>query len=238
MDDDLKKLEDVLDEKAGEVPQFQELPRKTATRAHWRVGRNAAASILVAGVIVIAGSWGLTNVRNPSRVAVPGGTTTQSPATSDNTCLPADLEASASLQGAAGSVEGFLLMTNEGTTTCTLSGKPVLSLVQTAPESVSSGEPVIVNVVDAAPSWQVNGASQPPGWPVVTLEPGSAAAVSVRWSNACPQVSGQVEWMVSDGNGGTKIVVDPSRTTLVPPCNGASEPSTLEVGPYEPAPPQ
>jgi Protein of unknown function (DUF4232) len=227
MTDDEVRLEEVLRDKASEVPQFQELPAKTAGRAKRRVGRNVAASILVAGFVLIAASWGISNLRSPTQVVPGGSPTSQAPL--GNGCSLPDLTASAKLDGAAGSVEGLLFLTNGGTTSCTLSGRPTILLEPTSGQTLN-GEVVI----NGAPEWKKYGSPEPPGWPVVTLDPDSSASATIRWSNACPQIEGAVRWEITDASG--SVMVDPSRTTLVPPCNGPSEPSTLEVGPYEPVP--
>jgi hypothetical protein len=231
MSDDRERLDEVLRDKASEVPQFQELPEKTAKRAKRRVGRNVASSVIVAGFILIAVSLGVSNLHKPAQVVPGGSTDTGTPTVPGAMCDFANLAAKGNLQGAAGSVEGSIDLTNVGSSSCSLTGRPTVSF-QTAAGDPVTGDPITAE--DGAPWWKKDGASPPPGWPVVTLDPGSSAAVSIRWSNQCPQIDGAVVWTISDGT--SSVQVDPSTTSLVPPCNGSGEPTTLEVGPYEPAP--
>jgi hypothetical protein len=126
-----------------------------------------------------------------------------------------------------GSVEGSIRLTNVGGGTCTLSGRPTVSIFS------STGHDVAPQVTESEPQWQADGAPEPAGWPVVSLQPRSAASVRVRWSNACPQLSGPASWKLDLGNGGGTLDVSGADASFVPPCNGPSEPSTLEVGPFE-----
>jgi len=115
-----------------------------------------------------------------------------------------------------------------GGATCTLTGRPTVSIFS------PSGHEVPFQVIESEPQWKADGASQPEGWPVVSLQPGSTASVRVRWSNACPQLSGPASWQIDLGNGtGTLDVF--SSASFVPPCNGPTQPSTLEVGSFEPS---
>ena len=123
---------------------------------------------------------------------------------------------------------GSIDLTNVGATTCTLTGRPTVTLLS------SSGQELSVQVVNVDPQWQADGKSTPAGWPVVSLRPGSAAAIRVRWSNACPQLSNPASWRVELGDGSGTLDVSGADTTYPPPCNGPAEPSTLEVGPFEP----
>jgi hypothetical protein len=230
MDDDLMKLEHVLRDRAAEVPYLQEVPRHMLVRARRRVARNALSSVAAAALIIIgasAGLAGLGSLRGPDvTLSDPSGV--QSPLSTPS-CGAANLRATAALEGAAGSVLGSIDLTNVGSSTCTLSGRPVLTILS------SAGLEVPVDVVEAVPQWQADGSPTPPGWPVVSLRPGSAATIRVRWSNACPQLSDPALWKVDLGTEGGSVDVSGADATFPPPCNGPSEPSTLEVGPYEPS---
>ena len=92
-----------------------------------------------------------------------------------------------------------------------------------------------VQVTASEPQWKANAAPQPQGWPVVSLQPGSVASVRVRWSNSCPQLSGPVSWKIDLGNGAGTVDASSADASFVPPCNGPTDPSTLEVGPFEPS---
>jgi hypothetical protein len=138
-------------------------------------------------------------------------------------CGPGDLRASAPLQGAAGSVVGAIVVTNTSARPCTLRGRPVVRVF------TASSTELHVQVHDVAPQWQADASPRPAGWPVVRLRPGASAGVRLSWSNACPQLTAQARFHVDVGEG--TIVTGP---TFPPPCNGPTEPSTLEVGPFEP----
>lgn len=227
MDDDLRQLDGVLRDRAAEVPQVQEVPPTMVARARRRVARNALAFVLGAAVIVVGASAGLATLgaQHGPGDAIPGDSGSSARSTA---CAAPDLRAEVSLGGAMGSVEGSIRLTNAGGTTCTLSGRPTVSIVD------SQGAKVALHVTNSEPQWQVDGAPEPAGWPVVSLQPGSAASVRVRWSNPCPQLSGPASWKLDLGDGGGTLDVSAADASLVPPCNGPSEPSTLEVGPFEP----
>ena len=221
MNDDLTKLERSMRDRASEVSPFQKAPGKMLSRARRRVARNALASVVAAGIIVVAASTGLASLRTNRQIPL------TSPTPSTSSCTAADLRATAALQGAAGSVLGSIDLTNLSGKTCTVEGRPVLTLFS------STGPQLSVQVVEVAPQWQADAASPPHGWPVVSLSPGSAAAIRVRWSNPCPQLTAPALWKVDLG--GEKGTLDVSGADAIPPCNGSAEPSTLEVGPFEPS---
>ena len=226
MDDDLNQLEQVLRDRAAEVPHVQDVPPTMLMRARRRVARNAVASVLGAVLIVAGASAGLANLHGS------GGTLPESPgpvAPPSTGCAASDLQGTVSLEGAMGSVEGSIDLTNVGGATCTLTGRPAVSIWN------SQGQAVAVQVAASEPQWKANAAPQPQGWPVVSLQPGSAASVRVRWSNACPQLSGPVSWKINLGNGAGTLGASSADASFVPPCNGPTEPSTLEVGPFEPS---
>lgn len=226
MDDDLNQLEQVLRDRAAEVPHVQDVPPTILMRARRRVARNAVASVLGAVLIVAGASVGLANLHG-SGVAIPESPPTVAPTSTG--CAASDLKGKVSLEGAMGSVEGSIDLTNVGGATCTLTGRPAVSI------SDAQGNEVRVQVTESEPQWKANAAPQPQGWPVVTLHPGSAASVRVRWSNACPQLSGPVSWKIDLGNGAGTLDPSSADASFVPPCNGPTEPSTLEVGPFEPS---
>jgi hypothetical protein len=232
MNDGLTMLEHVLRERAAEVPHLQEVPSEMLSRARRRIARNALASVVAAGLIVVGASTGLAGLgalRGPNGVVPegPGGHSSPPPAASSGSCDAADLRADASLEGAAGSVLGTIEVTNLTRRTCTLEGRPLVTLFS------SPGHDVEVRVVPVEPQWKADEASAPPGWPVVSLRRGSAAAIRVQWTNPCPQLTDSALWKVDlgDRRGALDVL---GAATSTPPCNGPSTPSTLEVGPYEP----
>jgi hypothetical protein len=142
-------------------------------------------------------------------------------------CTGQQLRLSDGTQGAAGSVEGSLLLTNASSVGCTVSGQPQVALI-------ASGSQLSVTVQPTDPWWKVDNTGQPAGWPVVTVEPGKAAVVRVRWANWCGDASTQSpDWAVTPLGFTAPLQV---QAQLVPPCNGPGQPSTLEVGPLEPNP--
>lgn len=231
MNDDRTTLEQMLRERAAEVPYLQEAPRTMLVRARRRIVRNGLASVLAIGLIVAGASAGLSGLGvlgGPNTVpGHPGGIHTPAPAFSASSCTAADLRATASLQGAAGSVIGSIDLTNFSSKTCTLTGRPVIALFS------SVGRALTVQLVDVAPQWRADGSPRPKTWPVVNLRPGAAAAIRVRWTNACPQLSHPARWKV--GLSGGTVDVFGTDGTFPPPCNGSAEPSTLEIGPFEPS---
>src|SRR5213078_3234132 len=96
-------------------------------------------------------------------------TTTSAPATSSASttasCTSAQLRAVGSMQGAAGSRDGALSLTNFSDVTCTLQGQPTITLMDGNLKPITSG----VTFTPSPPGWRVNGSPQPAGWPVVTL---------------------------------------------------------------------
>ena len=113
MDDDLTQLEEVLRDRAAEVPQVQDVPPTMVARSRRRVARNAVAFVLGAAVIVVGASAGLATLgaQHGPGVAIPGDSGSSAPST---TCSAPDLRAEVSLGGAMGSVEGSIRLTNVG----------------------------------------------------------------------------------------------------------------------------
>ena len=222
MDDDLTTLEQVLRDRGAQVPHLQEAPPRMLARARRRVVRNAVTSVVAAGLIIVGASAGLAGLRASSSGL--GGSPTPSPATS--ACTAGELQATANLDGAAGSLVGSIDVTNHGDRTCTLEGHPSVTLTDPSGSLLS----LEVQPVDAR--WQVDQAPRPAGWPVVTLRPGSVASIRIRVSNVCPQLEEAPRWTIdlTEGRGS----LDVAGADATPTCNGAAEPSTLEVGPFEP----
>jgi len=226
MDDELSKLEEVLRVKAAEVPYLQAAVPKVMARARRRIARNAVSSVVAAALIVLGASAALAGIgafRGPHEV-IPGSSGPPTAALGTS-CTAANLRAATSIDGAAGSVVGSIDLTNAGAATCTLSGRPTLSLS-------TLGTPLSPHTTEVPPQWQVDATAAPTGWPVVTLRPGAVSSIRVRWSNACPQLSSPVVWHVDLG--GDAGGLDATGAALNPSCLGSAEPSTLEVGPFEP----
>jgi hypothetical protein len=219
--DDLNRLEAALREKAAEIPYAQTVPPALLARSRRRIARNTTLSLVAVIAVISIASTGIAALRRPEAV----GPASRSPGTAVAGCAAADLRVTPVLDGAAGSIEGSIDLRNAGDQTCTLQGRPSVALVD-------SDGTLAIDPTDVPPQWQVDGASAPAGWPVVSLAPGDSAAIRVRWSNQCPQVQGSVTWQVGLGAGGTSAS---SGSDRVPPCLGSAEGPLLEVGPFEPA---
>jgi hypothetical protein len=87
-----------------------------------------------------------------------------------------------------------------------------------------------VHVVGTEPAWRVDGDTAPDGWPDVTVAPAFQASLRVRWSNWCGDA---VPAWALHLDGGSNVAVDGIGAD-VPPCNGSGQPSTVEIGPFEP----
>jgi hypothetical protein len=134
------------------------------------------------------------------------------------------------MEGAAGSREGAAVLTNFSGGTCTVQGRPAIVLLD------QNLNPIISGIVfePAQPGWAVNRSPEPAGWPFVTLAPGDAASVRVRWGNWCPDGRAAPLWRMEIPGGGTVDVMGLDAVGP-PPCNGQGQPSTIEVGPFEPS---
>lgn len=228
MNDDRTKLEQLMRDRAAEVPHRQDAPPQMLGRARRRIVRNTLASVVAAGLIVAGASAGLAGLgalHGPRHSLASQPT---SPPTSTLACTAGDLRAFASWQGAMGSVLGPIELTNHTAAACTLQGRAVVRLTSAA------GDPLSPQVVAVPPQWKVDRKAAPHGWPLVTLRPGATAAIRISWSNECPQLSSPARWTVDLGGGRGTLVVASTTGSFPPPCNGTAEPSILEVGPFEP----
>jgi hypothetical protein len=133
------------------------------------------------------------------------------------------------MQGAAGSREGAISLTNLSSDTCTLEGTPAITLLDPNLNPITSG----IRSRGSPPGWMADASPQPLGWPVVTLAPGDVASVRVSWLNWCPDARPAPLWRVGIP-GSSTVDVNGFDAVPPPPCNGRGEPSTVEVGPFEP----
>jgi hypothetical protein len=212
------QVRDLLRKKAHDIPPNLELPRSLTTRVRRRIALNALA-VTVTVIVVAAGAFGtLRAVR--SRPSETAGTAP---------CTSAHLRAIASMEGAAGSREGTIELTNTSET-CVVKGTPTLTVFDQDQHPIVSG----IAFVSVAPAWQVAGSPEPPGWPVVTLAQDESASVRVRWSNWCQEGNAPPHWRIRIP-GSDEVAVEGIDETTIPPCNGPDLPSTIEVGPVEPA---
>ena len=56
-----------------------------------------------------------------------------------------------------------------------------------------------------------------------------------RWSPCHSSSRRPVSWKIDLGNGAGTVDASSADASFVPPCNGPTDPSTLEVGPFEPS---
>jgi hypothetical protein len=224
------RLREVLNRKAGDVQPLPEPPTGMLRRARRRValtvtGGVLAATLVAAGAflsvraVVVAG-----NGLPAGHVPAPSGSVTP-PLVGG--CLPSSIAGVVSLDGAAGSYVGSILLTNTGSGSCVLSGRPKIELI-------GPGGPFDVRLASTQPWWMANQSGEPEGWPVVTLGPGDAAEIRTSWSNWCagrPPTS----WRITlSGVGQSQSVAVPVDQSAVPNCMATGSPSLVQRGPFEP----
>lgn len=217
MDD---RLRDLLQRRASDVPPHLEVPPSLVGRARRRIAFDALGVGVTLAVVAAGVLAGLRAFGGPSPHET-GATTTA--------CSSAQLRAVGTLLGAAGSREGAITLTNLSDATCTVQGTPAITLLDQNLDPITSG----VTFGRSPAGWVVDGSPRPAGWPVVTLAPQDPASVRVRWSNWCPDGRAAPLWRVEIPGGGT-VDVNGMDSVAPPPCNGPGQPSTIEVGPFEP----
>jgi hypothetical protein len=232
LDEDLREL---LARKAEDVSPHRHVPAALLGRARRRIALNALG-VCVTVVVLAAGAFAGLRAFGGPPIHQPVGTGTPPvsptiPTTTVSACTAAGLRATASMQGAAGSREGTIALTNGSGEACTLDGTPTITLLDENLNPITSG----IAFGRSSPGWEVDASPTPPGWPVVTLQPGAAASVRILWSNWCPDGRATPTWRIEVPGGGT-VDVGGLDAAGPPPCNGPSQPSTIEVGPFEPGP--
>jgi hypothetical protein len=232
MNDIRDDLHELLQRKADQVPLHRDVPPSLVGRARRRIAVNALGTGLI--VVLLAGgaiaglrSFGTATVDRPAGVptasSAPGTPTSTIPA-----CSSGSLRAVGSMDGAAGSREGSISLTNFSDATCTLQGRPTITLMNGNLKPITSG----VVFSKSPPGWRANGSPKPAGWPVVTIRRGASASIRIRWTNWCR--SRAPLWRLGISGGGTIDVVNGLDAVSPPPCNGPGLPSTIEEGPFEP----
>jgi Domain of unknown function (DUF4232) len=228
--------------KAGEMPRQGAIPGSLTRRVRLRIARNTAAvgiMLVVLGAGTFVGARAFNSPDSGKRIPPASNTTVQVPSPtgqasspiSPAACTSGQLRATGTFEGAAGSREGVISLSNYSDVTCTLEGNPTITLLDKNLKPISSG----VTYTSAPPGWVVNASPRPPGWPVVKLAPGEAASVRIRWSNWCPDGRSAPLWQIGIPGSGS-VDVNGLDAALPPPCNGQGQPSTIEVGPFEPGP--
>jgi hypothetical protein len=233
MNDMRDDLREALQRQADRVPPHRDVPRSLAGRARRRIAVNALGVGFAVAVVAVGAFAGLRSLGSNPTAAVPGGTNSsasQQSGSAVTACTSARLRAVGSFEGAAGSREGGVTLTNFSDVTCTLEGTPTITLLNQNLKPIASG----VTFSSSPPGWKVDRTGKPIGWPAVTLHPGNSALVRIRWSNWCPQGRPTPLWQVGIPGGGSVDVVNGFDELPPPPCNGPGMPSTIEVGPFEP----
>ncbi len=225
------------------MPLHRTVPPPLLRRTRRRIALNALA--VGAAVVVVAGG-GFAGLRamsapgssrptvgpasNASGHSTPSSSAHSTPPPSAlSACTSGELRAVGSMEGAAGSREGAVTITNFSDQACTLQGTPTITLLDGNLDPITSG----VAFSSSPAGWVANASPQPPGWPVVTLAPGDSASVRIRWGNWCPEGRAAPLWQVRIPGSGT-VDVNGFEALGPPPCNGPGQPSTVEVGPFEP----
>ncbi|MDP9223822.1 MAG: DUF4232 domain-containing protein, partial [Actinomycetota bacterium] len=214
MDDEIREL---LRRKADEVPPHGDVPRSLTRRVRRRVAWNAAAvgtMLVVLGAGTVVGARALNAPGSPKPIRPASTATVQSsPSPSSTACTSQQLRAVGSLEGAMGSRDGTISLTNMSDLTCTLQGNPTITLLDKNLNPITSG----VTFSSAPAGWAVNASPTPPGWPLLTLAPAEAASVRIRWGNWCPDGRSSPLWRIDAPGGGT-IDVSGFDVAGPPPC--------------------
>jgi hypothetical protein len=223
VNDITEEVREMLRERSGDVAPRYDVPRSLTTRMRRRITVNAlavATTVLVAAAGAFAGLRAVTREdRTGDRITAPAA------------CLNTQLDASALLEGAPGSREGAITLTNASDQDCVLKGTPTIRLQEGNGDPITSG----IRFLRGDPMWKKDALPQPAGWPTVTLRPGDAASVQVRWSNWCPDGRPAPSWRIAVRDGA--VDVGGMEDVSPPPCNGEGQSSTIEVAPFEPATP-
>jgi hypothetical protein len=218
-----EEVRQMLRERSRDVAPRFEVPRSLTTRTRRRIAANALAvgiTVVVASVGAFAGLRAVTRTERTGRDGI----------TAPAACLSTQLRTTALMEGAAGAREGAITLTNTSGEVCVLRGQPTIQLVDGNGDPITPG----TSFLPGDPMWKKNDLPRPAGWPTVTLQPGDAASAQVRWANWCPDGRPAPVWGIAFADG--RVDVDAMREVFPPPCNGQGQPSTIEVGPFEPAP--
>jgi hypothetical protein len=229
MNDMETEVREALWRRSRHVPPQLEVPPSLRARVRRRIAWTAlglGGTVLVALAVALVG---LQAMGGPGWQADVGSRPTPS-VSAAVACTAAGLDATGSVEGAAGSREGRIDLTNHSGSPCTLEGSPTIRLLDPDLGTITAG----VAFEPAAPGWESAGSPAPEGWPVVTIGPNDAASIRFRWSNWCPDGRPAPSWEVELPDGGV-IRVEGMEAALPPPCNGVDLPSTIEIGPFEPS---
>jgi hypothetical protein len=235
IDDALREL---LQRKAQDVAPHREVPRALVSRARRRIGLNVLSVGVAVAVVVAGGFLGVRALTGPAPRQPAGKTTAPPPSTPSNAviaaCVSTQLRAVAGqLQGAAGSREGAINLTNTSGEACTLEGRPTITLLDHNRTPITSG----ITFSPSQAGWLVDRLPKPKGWPVVTIAPGGSAHLRISWSNWCLDPGAVPLWRMQIPGGGATEVTGFDASS-VPQCPGQPgqqlQPSSIEIGPFEP----
>jgi hypothetical protein len=189
-----------------------ELTRLDRGRA-LRGALGAGLGVLAAAAVVVAIAVAASGPRNVPQVG-DGPSAQPSASAGTGECQASSLEANAEPWGAAAGSRGTMVhVTNAGSATCTVRGRPGATI------SAASGTVV-----------STDGGTDP-GMRALELEPGQTALTSVVWGNWCGRDLSRGELSLTLEVGGDSLPVTPDATTpdiLVPPCMG-SDPTSLST---------
>jgi hypothetical protein len=222
MNDVQDEVRQLLRQKATEMPPHLDVPPSLTKRVRPRIARNALIVAATSAMISVGAIAGLRTL-NEAPVSQSEGSDSPTPSIGgSDACAFDQLRATTLIEGAMGSREGTIELENTSADTCTLRGTPGVRVTDSDLE-----------VIAGPPGWRVEEVPEPDGWPVVTLAPGDAASIRIRWSNWCDKDTSP-SLQLSDPAGNEVAMVNPDAGS-VPPCDGDALPSTIEIGPFEPS---
>ena len=189
MDDDLRQLDGVLrGSGSGGGPAGQDVPRRWSRERGGGLRGTPWRSCSEPRSIVVGASAGIATLGAATRPRRRASQETREPRLPSTACAAPDLRAEVSLDGADGIGRGLDPADERRRSDLhSRADRPCRS-------STRRETRWPFRSLRASLKWQADGAPEPAGWPVVSLRPGSAASVRVRWSNACPQLSGPASW--------------------------------------------
>jgi hypothetical protein len=190
-----------------------ELTRLDRGRA-LRGALGAGLGVLAAAAVVVAIAVAATAPRNGPQVG--DGSSAEPTASAEiGDCQASSLDANAERWGAAAGSRGTTVrVTNTGSATCTVSGRPGAT--------ISDANRMVGVSTDGGTD---------PGLRPLELEPGQTALTSVVWGNWCAGDLRTGELTLSLEVGGDSLPVTPDASApdiLVPPCMG-TDPTSLST---------
>jgi hypothetical protein len=168
-------------------------------------------------VVTVAGDANEFELVQIARSLVPYRSSAVSP------CRTSNLQASAGLQGATGSLIGAVTIENVGRTACTVEGRPRISVL-------AGGRPLSVHELPKPPSW--DGQLVPAGYPRLLVTPRGRVEARVFWSNWCGRATGSLTVLVDLPHRAGSLTTPLAAGT--PSCDNPQTPSTLRVEPFIP----